>query len=73
MTNKRIYKCLLLLAVVILSYVALLFFISNEGLKGTSSLPRHGAIDAEMMKQSVPLQEANFEEIQINKNLLDVE
>ena len=64
---------MLFLAVIIFSYIGLLFFVSNEGLKNTSSLPRHRAIDQEMMEQSMPLQDANFEEIQINKNLIDVE
>lgn len=73
MADRKIYKNLILLALIILSYISLLFFISNEGFKGTSELSRHKAIEDEMRKQSVPLQEANFDEIKINKNLLDVE
>lgn len=65
---------MLFLFVVIISYICLLCFISNEGIKAPGFLPRHGAIDAEIMsQQSVPIQEANFSEIQLNKNLIDVE
>lgn len=71
MTDKRMYKSLLLLALVIFSYVALLFFISNEGFKGTSA--SQNSMEIEMTKRAVPLQDANFEEIQINKNLLNIE
>ena len=53
---------------VIFSYVGLLFFISNEGIKGTS--PVQNSVEIEMTKRAVPLQDANFDEIQINKNLL---
>ncbi len=68
--NSTIYRNLLLMIVVISSYVGLLFFISNEGLKNPSALPRHGAIDAEMMEQSTDFTDANFKEIQLNKNLI---
>ena len=67
MSDKRIYKSLFLLALVIFSYVGLLFFISNEGIKGTS--PVQNSVEIEMTKRAVPLQDANFDEIQINKNL----
>lgn len=70
--NNRIYVNLLFLTIVIVSYIGLLFFISNEGLKTQDTLPRHGAIDAEMMKQSIPIEEADLNDIQINKNLIDV-
>lgn len=70
MADRRIYKNLFLLAVIIFSYIALLFFISNEGFKRTS--PYTYSMNKDMFKQSVPFQKANFEEIQINKNLLDV-
>lgn len=71
MSDKRIYKSLFLLALVIFSYVGLLFFISNEGIKGTS--PVQNSVEMEMTKRAVPLQDANFDEIQINKNLLNIE
>lgn len=73
MTKNRIYVNMLFLTIIIISYIGLLCFISNEGLKNPASLPRHGAIDAEMMSQSMPVQEADFHEIQINKNFIDVE
>ena len=71
MSDKRIYKSLFLLVLVIFSYVGLLFFISNEGIKGTS--PVQNSVEIEMTKRAVPLQDANFDEIQINKNLLNIE
>ena len=70
---RRICINMLFLAVIIISYICLLCFISDEGLKTQSTLPRHGAIDAEMMEQSMPIQDANFEEIKINKNFINVE
>lgn len=60
------------MTLVISSYVGLLFFISNEGFKNTSELPRHRAIDAEMMKHSIDFSEANFSEMQLNRNLIDL-
>ena len=74
MVNMRstIYRNLLLMALVISSYVGLLFFISNEGLKNPSALPRHRAIDAEMMEQSTDFADADFQEIQLNKKLIDL-
>lgn len=74
MVNMRstIYRNLLLMALVISSYVGLLFFISNEGLKNPSALPRHRAIDAEMMEQSTDFADADFHEIQLNKKLIDL-
>ena len=71
MSDKRIYKSLFLLALVIFSYVGLLFFISNEGIKGSS--PVQISVEMEMTKRAVPLHDANFDEIQINKNLLNIE
>lgn len=70
MADRRIYKNLFLLAVVIFSYIALLFLISNEGFKRTEPYP--SVINTDIFKQSVSLQEANFDEIQINKSLLNV-
>lgn len=74
MVNMRstIYRNLLLMALVISSYIGLLFFISNEGLKNPSALPRHRAIDAEMMEQSTDFADADFHEIQLNKKLIDL-
>ncbi|MCR5261740.1 MAG: hypothetical protein K6C94_07875 [Candidatus Gastranaerophilales bacterium] len=71
--KSRIYLNMLFLFVVIISYICLLCFISNEGIKAPGFLPRHGAIDTEIMSQTVPIQKANFDEIQLNKNLIDVE
>lgn len=70
--KSTIYRNLLLMTLVISSYVGLLFFISNEGLKNPTSLPRHRAIDAEMMEHSVDFSEADFSEIQLNRNLIDL-
>lgn len=70
--KKTIYRNLLLMALVISSYIGLLFFISNEGLKNPTALPRHGAIDAEMMEQATDFTDADFHEIQLNKNLIDL-
>lgn len=70
--KSTIYRNLLLMVFVISSYVGLLFFISNEGLKNPSALPRHRAIDAEMMEQSTDFADADFHEIKLNKNLIDL-
>lgn len=70
--KSTIYRNLLLMALVISSYIGLLFFISNEGLKNPSSLPRHRAIDAEMLEQSTDFADADFHEIQLNKKLIDL-
>lgn len=70
--QKTVYRNLLLMAFVISSYVGLLFFISNEGLKNPTALPRHGAIDAEMMEQATDFTDADFHEIKLNKNLIDL-
>ena len=71
MAKTKIFKDLFLLAVVIISYIALIFVISNESFKSINT-PVHSTTATEMQKQAVPLQEANFDEIRINKNLLDV-
>lgn len=70
--KSTIYRNLLLMALVISSYIGLLFFISNEGLKNPSSLPRHRAIDEEMLEQSTDFSDADFHEIQLNKKLIDL-
>lgn len=73
MTNSKIFTNIFFLFVIIISYISLLCFISNEGLKDSGNLPRHGAMDTEMINQNIPVQEADFDEIQINKNLIDIE
>lgn len=71
MAKTKIFKNLFLLAVVIISYIALIFIISNEGFKSINT-PVRSTTATEIQKQAVPLQEANFDEIRINKNFLDV-
>lgn len=73
MNKNKMYINLLMFSMIVCSYVGLLCFISNEGLKNQTELPRHSAIDVEMMAHSMQLQDANFSEIKINKNLIDVE
>ena len=73
MNKNKICINILMFAMIISSYIGLLCFISNEGLKNQTELPRHSAIDVEMMAHSMQLQDANFREIKINKNLINVE
>ena len=70
---RKICINMLFLAVIIISYICLLCFISDEGLKTQTTLPRHGAIDAEMMEKSMPVTDANFDEIKINRNIINVD
>ena len=74
MSNKHIYKNIFMLAVIIFSYIGLILYISNEAtVVDSKNLPEHAAIDAEMLHQSMPIQDANFKEIQINKNIINLD
>lgn len=70
--NHHICKNLIMLAAIICSYIGLILYISGESsLAGSSNLPEHTAIDVEMMNQSLPVQDADFSEIQINKHIIN--
>ncbi len=70
---RKIYKNLFLLAIVICSYIALLFYMSHEGFKGISRYTGNKSSEEEMIRQTISIQKANFEDIQINKSLIDLQ
>ena len=73
MIKHRIYFNMLYLFAIVISYICLLCFISNEGLKNPLNVPGTVAVDEETAKLSIPVQDINLNEIQINKNLINVE
>ncbi|MBQ2644622.1 hypothetical protein IJG14_03505 [bacterium] len=73
MTKIRIYVNIMFLVIIIVSYIGLLCFISNEGMKSNTMLPRHGAIDTEMLNQITTYQETDFHDIKLNKNLINID
>ena len=70
MTKQRVYKSLILLVLIIISYVSLLLILTNEGLKSSSTMIKDNTTD---FSGTVTLHEVKFNEIKINKNLIDAE
>jgi len=70
MTKQKLYKSLAVVGIMLFSYVAILLVLTNEGLESSSTMIKNDEAD---LSRTIPFQEADFSEIQINKNLLDVE
>lgn len=70
MTKQRIFKSLILLTFIVFSYVCLLLILTNEGLKSSSTMIKDNRTD---LSGAISLQNVKFNEIKINKNLIDVE
>lgn len=70
MKNKKLYKNLAVVGIMLFSYIAILLVLTDEGLQSSSTMIKHDEVD---LSRTIPLQDADFNEIQINKNLLDTE
>jgi len=70
MINQKLYKSLVVLGIMIFSYIALLFVLTSEGLESSSTMIKHDKAD---LSTTIPVQEAKFDEMQLNLNLLDME
>jgi len=70
MKNQKLYKRLVIAGITLFSYIAVLLVLTGEGLQSSSTMQKHDEID---LSKTIPLQDADFGEIQLNKNLLFTE
>ena len=67
MKKQKLYKSLAVVGIMLFSYIAVLFVLTSEGLQSSSTMIKHDEVD---LSRTIPIQDADFSEIQINKNLL---
>ena len=70
MTNQKILKSLIISGIIIFSYVGLLFLLTEEGLTGSTTMIKDNGAD---LSGSVTLYDVKFDEIRINKHLINIE
>ena len=70
MINQKLYKSLVVVGIMLFSYIAVLLVLTSEGLQSSSTMQKNDEVD---LSRTIPLQDADFGEIQLNKNLLFTE
>jgi len=70
MKNQKLYKSLVVVGIMLFSYIAVLLVLTSEGLQSSSTMQKNDEVD---LSRTIPLQDADFGEIQLNKNLLFTE